>query len=183
MHLAFAIEGYMPSSFRKIENICNTPDRQRLRRFADEHSYLIPTLIKVKGKYVLGYSVPIWMRDFFFDPNRSRHLYSTSLVIDECQQAIETHILDPNFDPDKNHGLVDFFTQALTLSSDISISNIANATHLLESATNGSDQQELLLFLEYLSEIRWFDIYHKGWGQRLLANRIARWVCTTLVVG
>ena len=171
----------MPSSLRKIVNICNTPDRQRLRRFADEHSYLIPTHIKVEGKYVLGYNVSIWMRNFFFDPNRSRHLYSTSSVIDRCQQAIKTHILDPNIDPNKNHGLVYFFTQTLTLLSEISISNNANATHMLESATNGSDRHELLLFLEYLSEIHWFDIYHMGCGQRLLTNRIMHWVCTTLV--
>jgi hypothetical protein len=115
--------------------------------------------------------------DFFFNPNRSQHLYSTSLVIDKCQKAIKSLILDPNLDCCDNNNLVDFFMPTLAL-----FSNATNATHLLESATNGSDRHELLLFLKYLSEIDWFDVYwHRGPGERDLTSAIMHWVCTTLV--
>jgi hypothetical protein len=78
-HLAFEIDD-MLRSLREIGNICNTPDQQRLR-LVDELSYLIHIYQKVNGKYVLRYYLPNWMRGFFFDPNRSRYLYSTSLVV------------------------------------------------------------------------------------------------------
>jgi hypothetical protein len=124
---------------------------------------------------------PLWTRDFFFDPTRSRYLYSTSLIIDEYQKAIKRFILHPNPHSYVDYGLAYFFTPTpRALSGEIPIGNIANATHLLESATNGPDN-ELLLFLEYLSEIHWFDIYARGPGQRYMTNRIMYWVCTTLV--
>ena len=90
IHLAFGIEGYVPRSLREIGDICNTPHEQRLRRLEDEHSYLIRMHIKVKAKYVLQYYVPNWLRGFFFDPNRSQYLYSTSLVIDKCHWSLAT---------------------------------------------------------------------------------------------
>jgi len=175
------MEGYTPRSLREIGNICNTPDRQLLRRFVDEHPYLIRIHRKVEDKYVLGYYVPIWLRDFFFDPDRSRYLYSTSLVIDKCQKAIKRLILDPNANFHKDDNLVYFFMPTPTPSGEIPISNIANATRLLESARNGPDRNELLRFLDYLSKIHWFDIYNRGRDQRHLTNRIVHWVCTTLV--
>ena len=137
----------------------------------------------MEGKYVLRYYLPLWIRAFFFDPNRSQHLYSTSLVIDKCQKAINSLILDPNPDSYNDDGLVYFFMPTPTLSGEIPIDNIANATRLLESAGNGSDRNELLLFLEYLSEIRWFHVYtrFRGLRQRRLTNRIVHWVCTALV--
>jgi hypothetical protein len=132
------------------------------------------------NRYVLGYYVPIWIRDFFLNPTRCRYLYSTSLVIDKCQRAIKSLILDPNPEFTKTTNLAHFFMLPPTPSGEISI---ANATRLLESARNasGSDGHELLLFLEYLSEIHWFDIYNRGWGHRHLTNRIVHWACTTLV--
>jgi len=178
IRLAFGIEGYVSRTLREIGNICNTPDQQRLKRLVDEHSYLIRIPLKVEDKYVLGYHVPIWIRDFFLDPNRSRYLYSTSLVIDECRKAIKSLILDTNPDFHHHDDLVHFFMPMPTLSGEIPI---ANATRLLESAGNGSDRHELLLFLKYLSEIHWFDIYNRGQAQRHLTNRIVHWVCTALV--
>jgi len=181
IHLAAAIDGYMPRTLKQLGDIYNTPDQQHLRRFVDEHSYLIPIHKKVKDKYVLGYSVPNWLRGFFFDPNRSGYLYSTSLVIERCQKAIKSFIFETNPDSYKNNGPVYFFTPTLTPFGEIPIGSIANPTCLLESTSNGSDRQELLLFLESLSEIHWFDIYNKGWDQRHFTNRIVHWVCTTLV--
>ena len=90
------MEGYIRRTLKAIGSICNIPDRQRLRRFVDERSYLIRVHGKLKDKTYLMYYVPMWMRDFFFDPTRSRYLYSTSLVIDECQKAIKHLILDLN---------------------------------------------------------------------------------------
>jgi len=48
------------------------------------------------------------MLDFFSDPSRSRYLYLSSLVIDKCQKAIKTFILDPDTDSytTHRHGLV-----------------------------------------------------------------------------
>jgi len=178
IHLAFGIEGHVIRSLGEIGNICNIQDRQRLRRFVDAQSYLIRIYEKVEDKYVLGYYVPNWMLDFFFDPNRSQYLYSTSLVIDKCQKAIERLIRDPHPNLHKTDSLVYFFTPTPTRSGVISI---ANATRLLESARNGSDRNGLLLFLEYLSGIHWFDTYNGGREQRCLTNRIVHWVCTTLV--
>jgi len=123
------------------------------------------------------------MRGFFFDPNRSRYLYSTSLVIDKCQKAIKSHILDLDPVSYKDDSLVCFSIPTPTSTSEIPIGNIANATHLLEGAINGSDQNELLPFLKYLSEIHWFDIYNRGGSQRCLTNGIVHWVCTTTLVG
>jgi hypothetical protein len=129
------------------------------------------------------------MCDFFLDPNRSRYLYSTSLVIDKCQMAIKSLILDLNPDSYYVHGVTFFFapTQSLRpscghiIDRGILMETMANATRLLESARNGSDRPALLPFLEYLSEIPWFHIYNRGWRQRRLTNGIVHWVCTSLV--
>ena len=133
----------------------------------------------VKAKYVLQYYVPNWLRDFFFASSRSRSLYSPSLVIDSCQKAIKSFILDPNPGFYKTGSLVHFF---MPMPTPFVESLISNATRLLESARNGSDRNELLLFLEYLSEINWFDIYNlRDRGRRHVTNGIMHWVCTTLV--
>ena len=176
-------------SLREIGNICNIPDRECSRRFVYEHPYLIRIHEQVENKYVSRYSVPNWMCDFFLDPNRSRHLYSTSLVLDKCQMAIKSLILDLNPDSYYIHGVTFFFTptqslrpsRGLLIDRGLLIETVANATRLLESARNGSDRHELLLFLEYLSEIPWFDIYNTGRRQRYLTNGIVHWVCTILV--
>ena len=128
--------------------------------------------------------VPNWRRDFFLDPNRSGYLYSTSLVIDKCQTAIKSLVLDLNPDPFYDHGVTSFFTPTLLPFRAMLIEGMANATRLLESTRNGSDRNELLLFLKYLSEICWFDIYCRAcsvWSQRHLTNGIVHWVCNILV--
>ena len=180
IHLAFEM-GFMPKSLGAIQDICKTPDRQCLRRVVDEHPCLVRIHEKVADKYVLEYYVLDWMRDFFFNPNRCRYLYSTSLVIHKCLKAIESLLVDPTPDSHNDPGLVYFFTPMPTPSGEAPNGNIANATRLLKSATNGSDRHELLLSLEYLSEIHWFDIYNRSRGQRHLTNIIVHWVCTTLV--
>jgi len=158
-----------PKSLRQIEIICNTLDWELVRRFVDGHSYVIhiQRTEVAKDKHVLGCTVPRWLRDFLFDPHRSRRLYSTSLVIGECQQTIEAFIAtNSGFYP------VDFFVQD---------DGISAASRLLEHIKNGSDSKDLLLFLGYLSEIDWLDIYTRGRAQSHLTHGIMHWVCTTLV--
>jgi len=122
----------------------------------------------VKDKYVLGYSVARWLCDFTFDPKRSRNLYSASLVTSECRRAIEVSIANnSSFVPEK------FIVQ--------SRDEISDASHLLEHAKNGSGSDDFLLFLQYLSEIQWLNIYTRGWEERYLTHVIIQWVCTTLV--
>lgn len=176
MHLA--MESYIPRSLRKIGNICNMPDQQLLRRFIDENLYLIPIQhTKVTDKHVLAYCTPRWLRNFFFDPNRSRSFYSTSRIIEKCQAAVKS-VLDPNHDI-HCMALIPFFTP--TIYGDISIGKISNATRLLESVRNGSNSNELLDFLGYLSEICWLDVNFGDAIQKALAIEIAQWVCITLV--
>jgi len=172
---------YGPGSLTELGNICNTPDRQRSRRVVDEHPYFHRMQHRrANGKYVLNYYVPVWVRGFFLHPNRSRYLYSTSLVIDACQKAIKSLILDPIHS--HTSGPIDFFTPMQSMRPTlVPIDNIAPATHLLESAGNGSDRNELLLFLEYLSKIPWLDLYNGNEEQRQFTNGIVHWVCTTLV--
>ena len=173
LHLALDTRGLLhlnPKSFREIEAFSNnTPDRQRLRKFVDEHSPFIfhSRHTKVKDKHLLGYSVSHWLCDFIFDPNCSGSLYSTSLVTRECQRAIKTFLAG-------NSGCCPhwFFVQ---------YDGISEASRLLEHAENGSDSDDLLPFLQYLSEIQWLNIYTRGWGGIDLAHVIIQWVCTTLV--
>lgn len=159
-----------PRSLREMGNFCNFLDQQRLKRFLDEYSYLIHIQHKhIKDKHVLGYYVPHWLCDFFFDPHRSQSLYSASWVINECQHAIEGFIA-PN---SVSHSPLHFFMQPH--------GKISDATHLLEYVKEGYNNSDLLHFLEYLSEIHWLDIYTRGWHQRGLTHGIIHWLCTTLV--
>jgi hypothetical protein len=178
--------GTVLKSPQEIVNICNLPDRWVLKRLLDEISHFIHIgyrrdqrgqsiqniqRFKDQSKLVLGYYVPRWLRGFFFDPNRSQSLYSTSWVLGKCQQAIEGLIklnsdyyysLFPLFDKSENYGEIPG----------------ASLFHM----RNGSDRNELLHFLRYLSEIQWLDIYSRGnWGQRYNTGAILHWVHTTLV--
>jgi hypothetical protein len=160
---------------QEIVNICNLPDRWVLRRFVDENSHLIHIghgKFEDDGKFVLAYYVPRWLRRFFFDPNRSRSLYSISWVIEKCCQAIVGLFFEPRT---SCYPLASFF------ESKLKFGEIPGASHLLEHVKNGSDRNELLRFLEYLSKNDWLDIYNKGHGQRDVTTRIMRWVCTSLV--
>jgi len=159
-----------PRSLKEMRNFCSILDQQQLRKFIDEHSYLIHIQHKkIKEQHVLGYYVPHWLCDFFFDPHRSQSLYSTSWVIDECQRAIEGFI-GPN---SVSYSPLHFFMQPY--------GEISDATHLVEHVKEGYDGNDLLHFLGYLSTIHWLDIYTRGWHQRSLTHGIIHWMCITLV--
>jgi len=163
---------------REIGNICNIPDRHVVKRFVEEHAFLIHTRPKdVEDKCVLGYYVPHWLRGFFFDPNRSRCSYSTSWIIVKCfKNAIEQYLRpDSDFYP-----LLPFFAPARydeisfgdIVVRDIAVDGISDASRFLEHVRNGPDRNDLLRFLGHLSKIHWLDIYTRGWARRYLTNDI-----------
>ena len=158
---------------KEIETITHMPDQQHLKRFVNEHSILIHTQhTNDDDRPLLEHSIPRWLYDFTFDPNRSRSLYSTSLVTSKCQQAIEAFFAGKN----------DFCRLHDHFFSQYSYDEVSDASHLLEhSKTYGSDSGDLLLFLRYLSKIHWLDIYTRGVMESELTNEITRWVCKTLV--
>jgi hypothetical protein len=159
-------------SLREMGNISNISDRQLLKRFIEEHS--LPAIYKPEDrrfKYVLAYYVPDELRDFIFDPIRSRCFYPTSWIIDKCQWAMKELQSNPQF---HSSFLLDFFQPCAVVG-------VSDANRLLEHVRNGSDNNDLLLFLKYLSEIHWLDFYTRGWYGRQVANGIVRWVCTALV--
>ena len=179
MHLAMEMEeSRMPKSLRKIGNICNIPDKRLLRTFIDENFYLFHIQHKrVKDKLVLAYCTPRWLRDFFFDPNRSRSFYSASWIIEMCQAAVKS-VFASNHDI-HYMTLIPFFTP--TIYGDIAIGKIADATRLLESIRNGSNSNKLLDFLGYMSQICWLDVNFGDVIQKSLAIEIVQWLCLTLV--
>ena len=154
-------------SLKEIGNIYPTLDQRLLRRFVEQHSYLIHITHKmVNNKHLLAFRVPSHLCNFFFDPDRCRSIYSPSWVLDKCQQAIKRFIGESGRIHDPSTPL--FFTQTKFSSS------------LLEHVRNETDSNDLLLFLGYLSRIDWLNIY-KYWAKRQLTHAIAHWVCTTLV--
>ena len=179
--------GPEPQSLQEIGNICNISDRQLLKRFVEEHTFLIHTQPeKVEDRHVLAYYVPRWLRDFFFDPTRSRCFYSTSWIITKCFERIIEECLQPDC---SRNGLSPFFMPTGydevsfgdIVVRDIAADGISYASRFLEHVRYGSDRDHLLRFLGNLSEIHWFDIYTKHLSIRYLANGIVHWVCTTLV--
>ena len=176
IHLALKMgkSSNMSKSLKEIGDTCNVKDRQLLRTSIKKCPYLIHIQHKeVEGKCVLAYRVPRWFHEFLFHHNRSQSFHLTSWIIEECQGAIKSSILDSNR---QYHymGLISFF---MPMQS----SKIAHASYLPESVGNGSDSSSLLGLPGFLSEIHWLDIYNRGWAQNFLANSIMHWVCTTLV--
>lgn len=74
--------------------------------------------------------------------------------------------------------LVLFFTP--TPYGDIARGEIAHGSHLLESIRDGSNKNDLLGFLEYLSEICWLDVNFSDVNKKALAIQIAQWACIIL---
>jgi hypothetical protein len=163
---------FTAKSVRRMKIVCNIPDRQLLKMFTEENS-LLKIYGRQKFKYVSTYFVPQGLRDFLFDPIRSRCFCPTSWIIDRCQLAMKK--IDSNV---PSHFHSNLLTNFLWPQAAIGISN---ASRLLEHVRNGSDKNDLLPFLTYLSELCWFDIYTRSNFGRQVANRIVHWVYTTLV--
>lgn len=172
MHLALDLQSYN-RSLREIGDICNIQDRQLLRR-AIEENHLIHIHYKHDNpsghvfKLVRVYSTSSWLQFFFLDANRCRTFYSASWIIDKCQQAINITEIVASHD---KGSIMKFFTPS-------DLNPIAHATHLLESVRNGSDRNEFLGFLGYLSEICWLGSPSEI--PMTLGIRIVKWAYTAL---
>ena len=82
-----------PRTLSAICRICNIPDSHLVKRFLQEQSFLFYTRYTPLGtKPILTYCAPLQLCNFFFDPGRSRHLYSASWIIGKCWEAVECAI-------------------------------------------------------------------------------------------
>jgi hypothetical protein len=135
-------------------------------------------------KLILTYYASHQLRNFFFDPQRSRHLYSVPWIIGKCWDALECALEmqinneshGPLFSLNTAFGLEKFFLpkQGCQISS-------ASLMLAAETIKNGSDSNRLLGFLKFLSRIRWLDISFHGESGETCTQAIAQWVCIALV--
>jgi len=180
----FTDEVAKPRTLSEICRICNIPDSHLVKRFLQERSFLLHTwYTQDVTKLVLTYSAPLQLRNFFFDPGRSRHLYSAPWVIERCWEAVQGVIKsqsnlvgDPVLSFQFAFGLCHFFTP----KKDCQFSS-ASLMLSAESIRNGSDSDSLLGFLKFLSRIPWLDICFNGHLNGLWTPAIANWVCKSLV--
>ena len=161
-----------------IGEVCNIADPQLVKRCLQEYSCLFYIKTKRDGaKCILTYHAPNELRNFFFDPGRSRHLYSAPWIIEKCWDNLQCALgMQLKF----NHYCFDIF--------DISEFFVPSQGRQIPSATlmisqsikNGSDMDALLWFLKFLSRIRWLDCFGSP-IDRTFTKAIAQWVCTALV--
>jgi hypothetical protein len=169
----------MPRSLQKLGDMCNIPDQKLLGRYIKNQFYLIHTKHeKIEGKCVLVYYAPCWLRSFLFNSTRSHSFYPISLIIGNCQKAIQ-QVLELKQGCSHNlfhRSLCIFFTPLI-------YNGISGAGHIIESARNepNSNKSLALRFLRFLSEIHWLDFYLVDHQKTCLANAIVQWVCITLV--
>jgi hypothetical protein len=131
-------------------------------------------------------TLPLQLRNFFFHPGRSRHLYSVPCIIEQLWKGVRV-VLEKQLKGDiwSSHiwrlisGLHNFFTP----KEDCQISS---ASLMLSAASigNRSDSDSLLGFLAFLSRIPWLDIWFtagRSADSEFCATAIAQWVCIALV--
>ena len=176
-----------PGTLLEMCRICNVPDPQLVKRFLQEKSFLFHAQYKKNGKrLVRAFSAPLQLRNFFFDPGRSRRLYSVPCIIGKLWEGVGV-VLGKQLKGDiwSSHfwrlisGLRNFFTP----KEDCQISS---ASLMLSAASigNRSDSDSLLGFLAFLSKIPWLDIWFtagRSADSEFCATAIAQWVCIALV--
>jgi len=171
----FSEEVAPPRTLLEICRICNISDSRLVKRFLQEQSFLFPTrYIRNGTKLVLAYTAPHQLRNFFFDPGRSRHLYSAPWVIGICWEAVECATTEISLQ--LAYGLCHFFMPM----KDRQFSR-ASLMLSAESIRNGSDSDILLGFLKFLSRIPWLDICFSHHWNKIWTSAIANWVCKALV--
>jgi hypothetical protein len=167
-----------PRSLSGICRICNIPDSHLVKRFLQEHSFLFHTWhAQHEKKLVFTYSAPRQLHNFFFDPGRSRHLYSAPLIIGKCWETVEQASTSQDSQLHRSvYGLHHFFIAKEGCQ-------FSRASHMLsaESIRNGSDSDSLLAFLKFLSRIPWLDIWYSNHWNTIWICAIANWVCKSLV--
>jgi hypothetical protein len=175
MHIA--LDFSISQTLLEISRTCNIPNAQVVKSFLQEHSFLFHMQRSDEEDEVLAYSAPFQLRNFFWDPGRSRHLYSMPWIIDKCWEAIERALEMRHFG---------WYTAALFyFFSPKQDCQISGASRLLfaESIRNGLDDVNLLRFLGFLCRIPWVDTWFSGdqSGSEACTLAIAHWVCEALV--
>jgi len=180
MHVAFN-NWYEPKTLLEISRIHNIQNLPFVKSFVREHSFLFQMRIRrgYRKKAVLGYSAPLHLRKFFFDPGRSRHLYSIPWIIGKCWEAVKCALqvqISPTYHSlGSAFGLQGFFIP----NQDCQIPG-ASLMLSAESIKNGPDDNNLLRFLESLCRIPWHTCLDSSEGAECTLA-IAQWVCKTLV--
>ena len=180
MHVAFD-DSRTPKTLLEISRIYNIPNLPFLKSFVREHSFLFQLRIRRRysEKAVIRYSAPFQLRNFFFDPGRSRHLYSVPWIIGKSWEAVKCAFqvqIPPTYHSlGSAFGLQGFFK----LNQYCQISG-ASLMLSAESIRNGPDDNNLLRFLESLCRIPWHTCLDSSKGANCTLA-IAQWVCKTLV--
>jgi len=176
MHVAF--DSHVPKTLLEISRIHNIPNLPFVKCFVREHSFLFQLRIRrsYREKAVLAYSAPFHLRKFFFDPGRSRHLYS---IIGKSWEAVKCALqvqIPPTYHSlGSAFGLQGFFIP--NQHCQISGASLMLST---ERIRNGPDDNNLLRFLESLCIIPWHTCLDSSKGANCTLA-IAQWVCKTLV--
>jgi len=184
MHIALDFCG--PKTLTEISMNYNISNPQLVKSFLQEHSFLFRlTILNIMSKEgslfrhaaTLAVSAPFQLRNFFFDPGRSRHLYSIPWIIDKCWEAVKCSLrVPPTYHSSESaFGLRNFFIP----NQDCQISG-ASLMLSAESIRNGPDDDNLLRFLGSLYRIPW-DTCFSSYESYVCTLAIARWVCKTLV--
>ena len=144
------------------------------------------TQYKENGKtLVRAYSSPLQLRSFFFDPGRSRRLYSLPCIIGKLWEGVEVVLGEQLKDGIRSYKFISGLRNFFTPKEDCQFSS---ASLMLSAASigNRSDSDSLLGFLAFLSRIPWLDIWFTKPNGRpadseFCATAIAQWVCIALV--
>ncbi|KIM44310.1 hypothetical protein M413DRAFT_378997 [Hebeloma cylindrosporum] len=152
-----------PKTLVEVSRISNipTPHILNLKSFLQQYSFLCrTTCILGTRKLVLAYSSPCELRNFFFDPGRSRHLYPVSWIIGKCWEAIEymsqtrplanTHSNPPEVGS-LVYGLSHFFKGSERNG------HFSGASHMLSAVRTEAEDEYLLRFLVFLCRIPWLN--------------------------
>lgn len=185
MHMALDFETQefdgetQPRTPLEISRICKILNLEFVKRFLQKHSFLFHTRCKFQRDEVgiLMYSIPLQLRNFFFDPGRCRHLYSMTWIIGNCWEAIKYVLeMEPTSHSTFAVGLQDFFIPKRHYELEFSGASFM----LSESIRNGCNDDNLLRFLEFLCRVPW-DTCFRSDVRQICTLAIAQWVSKALV--
>ena len=181
MHIALNFDPG-PQTLLDICRVCNIADPQFVKRYLQEHSSLVYTKVKHHGaKCILTYYAPYQLHNFFFDSERSQHLYPAPWIIGKCWNALECALgMRLKSDYQSSVGLAFSLKKFFTPKQGCQVSS-ASLMLSAETIKNGPDSNSLLGFLKFLSRIPWLDICFDHNSGEICTQAIAQWVCVALV--
>jgi hypothetical protein len=180
---------------RPVINICkmwNIPDALNVQNFLFENSHLIcsefylPILERYYGHKTVTYSASRHLHQFVTDPSRAQHLYQHfwTLRVRKCHEAIQQVIrrINPSGDQEDEFmdedyrlalGIREYFEQNYGISS--SSAGILD----LQGVENDAAHTTLQIFLEFLAEVPWAQVFLATEASTMLTFVIASWVCVS----